>query len=185
MSNNRQAVIERAIEVLDDYGLADLTMRRLGSELGVRQSAIYHHFASKQELLAAVADELLERGFDEFRVSEDSPWPERAAAVCDVFRRSLVACSDGADVVATAYSFGLGGRRPVDELSTVLAEAGFERPVVLAGTAALVNYVFGFVIDEQTRDRATRLGVEVAEREGAVAFSDGLGLVLDGIASRR
>ena len=39
-----------------------LTMRRLGAELGVQPSAIYHHFANKQALLAAVADEILARG---------------------------------------------------------------------------------------------------------------------------
>ena len=48
--------------MLDRYGLADLTMRRLATELGVQPSALYHHFPNKQALLAAVADEVLRRG---------------------------------------------------------------------------------------------------------------------------
>ena len=59
MGHHREDVVGRALAVLDDHGLADLTMRRLGSELGVQPSALYHHFANKQALLAAVADEIL------------------------------------------------------------------------------------------------------------------------------
>ena len=62
MAHRRQDVVEHAIAVLDAYGLADLSMRRLGAELGVQPSALYHHFTDKQTLLAAVADEILARG---------------------------------------------------------------------------------------------------------------------------
>ncbi len=62
MAHRRQDVVERAIAVLDAYGLGDLSMRRLGAELGVQPSALYHHFKDKQTLLAAVADEILARG---------------------------------------------------------------------------------------------------------------------------
>ena len=55
MRHHRHDVVERAVTVLDEYGLADLTMRRLAAELDVRPSALYHHFANKQTLLAAVA----------------------------------------------------------------------------------------------------------------------------------
>ena len=62
MSYRRHHVVEHAITVLDAYGLGDLSMRRLGAELGVQPSALYHHFKDKQTLLAAVADEILARG---------------------------------------------------------------------------------------------------------------------------
>ena len=50
------------VTLLDTHGLSSLTMRRLGAELDIQPSAIYHHFPSKQALLAAVADEILARG---------------------------------------------------------------------------------------------------------------------------
>ena len=61
MRHHRDDVVRHAIDVLDAYGLADLTMRRLAGELDVRPSALYHHFRDKQSLLAAVADELTAR----------------------------------------------------------------------------------------------------------------------------
>ena len=62
MAHHRSDVLTHAVALLDAHGLAALTMRRLGAELDVQPSAIYHHFASKQALLAAVADEILVRG---------------------------------------------------------------------------------------------------------------------------
>ncbi|MGZ8727117.1 MAG: TetR/AcrR family transcriptional regulator, partial [Aeromicrobium sp.] len=48
MRYHRTDIVERAIGVLDQYGLADLSMRRIAAELGVQPSALYHHFANKQ-----------------------------------------------------------------------------------------------------------------------------------------
>ena len=62
MRHHRSDVIDRAIAVLDEYGLESLTMRRLAAELGVQPSALYHHVPNKQSLLAAIADEIIRRG---------------------------------------------------------------------------------------------------------------------------
>ena len=53
----REAVLRRALEVVDREGLDALTMRRLGVELGVEAMAFYHHFGSKQGLLEGIDDE--------------------------------------------------------------------------------------------------------------------------------
>ena len=73
MRHHRDDVVARALRVLDDHGLADLTMRRLGTELGVQPSALYHHFANKQALLAAVADEILVPGRASAAVVPEGP----------------------------------------------------------------------------------------------------------------
>src|SRR5687768_12625670 len=121
MRYHRSDVVERAVEVLDDYGLASLTMRRLGAELGVQPSALYHHFLNKQTLLAAVAYEILARGR---RPRTASSWDGLVVEVCCELRVSMLAYRDGADVVATVYAFGLGAAGPVEELTEVLADAG-------------------------------------------------------------
>ena len=55
----RSDVVDTALQILARVGLPDLTMRALGTELGVQQSALYHHVENKQALLGAVADEIL------------------------------------------------------------------------------------------------------------------------------
>lgn len=182
MRYRRTDVVERALEVLDRYGLADLTMRRLGTELGVQPSALYHHFANKQTLLAAVADEILARGDRPLPAPED--WEGRTIAVCVGLREAMLAYRDGAEVVATVHAFGLGAAGPAGDLEATLRAAGL--PVTLARTAArtLLHYVFGHVSEEQTHLQAGSAGAIADGPREESDFLTGLSLVLDGIRLR-
>jgi len=182
--HRREDVVARALRVLDDHGLADLTMRRLGSELGVQPSAVYHHFPSKQVLLAAVADEILSRGA---RPLPDTGWEDRARAVCHTLRDACLAWTDGAEVVATARAFGLGARTPYDELVGVLVAGGLDDE--LAGTAArtLLHFVLGHALDEQTHRQAGSAGVidsDPTSLDHSADFERGVDLVLAGLRAR-
>lgn len=55
--NLRSAVVERALELLEEHGAADLSLRLVARQLGVSQTAPYHHFPDKNALLAALAAE--------------------------------------------------------------------------------------------------------------------------------
>ncbi|GEA88717.1 TetR family transcriptional regulator [Cellulomonas cellasea] len=59
MALSRVQVVAAALEILDEYGLGDLTMRRLATSLGVQPGALYWHVANKQALLAEVADAIV------------------------------------------------------------------------------------------------------------------------------
>lgn len=58
---SRQRIIETAAALIDAEGLAALSTRRLAAELGVRGPSLYHHFATKDEILDAVADSIIAR----------------------------------------------------------------------------------------------------------------------------
>ncbi len=60
MQLRRGDVLDGAMAILDEFGLADLTMRRLATSLGVQPGALYWHFPNKQTLLGAVVDKILE-----------------------------------------------------------------------------------------------------------------------------
>jgi AcrR family transcriptional regulator len=53
----RQALVEAASRTLERRGAEELSLRALGRELRVSPRAPYRHFATKEELLAAVAAE--------------------------------------------------------------------------------------------------------------------------------
>jgi TetR/AcrR family tetracycline transcriptional repressor len=53
------SIVAAAVRVIDADGLAQLTMRRLGKELGVDPTAVYRHFRDKDDLLLAICDRLL------------------------------------------------------------------------------------------------------------------------------
>jgi TetR/AcrR family tetracycline transcriptional repressor len=56
---SRELIVRTAIAFVDERGLAALTMRALGERLGVEAMAIYHHVNGREDLLDAVADELV------------------------------------------------------------------------------------------------------------------------------
>jgi len=182
MRNHRDDVIERALEVLDAYGLADLTMRRLGRELGVQPSAIYHHFPSKQVLLGAVADEILARGPAVER-SSGGAWTDLARQECVALRAALLAYRDGADVVATGVAFGFVDR-PLDALVEAIGRSGLDDATVLAGARTLLHFVFGHTLDEQAHAQAAGLGAIRASVRDAGDFGFGLEVIIAGLEVR-
>ena len=181
MGYHRLDIVQRALVVLDSYGLADLSMRRLGQELGVQPSALYHHFANKQTLLAALADEVLARGA---RPRSARSWPEQVTEICTGLRDAMLAYRDGAELVATAMAFGLGATTPYDELAGVLTGAGLDDELAAVATRTLLHYVLGHALEEQTHLQAGSAGaIDDGPREGS-DFAAGLGLVVDGIRGR-
>jgi AcrR family transcriptional regulator len=60
--NLRAALIQAGLELIAEKGPLALTLREIGSRLGVSRTAAYRHFADKTELLNAIR----EAGFTEF-----------------------------------------------------------------------------------------------------------------------
>ena len=79
-------VVDAATAILDAHGIADLTMRRVARELNVTPGALYWHFASKQELLGAVADRILRPAVD---AEPAGDWGRRIEATCLALRDAL------------------------------------------------------------------------------------------------
>ena len=179
MSHSRTDVVEHALDVLDRHGLADLSMRRLAADLGVRPSALYWHFANKQTLLAAVADEVLRRGE---RPVPDGPWEERVTSYAQQLRDAMLAYRDGAELVATSLAFGLGSIDPVARLEALLDE--HELAEVAART--LMYFVLGHVTEEQLNLQASSAGaIDDDPLSRADTFATGLGIVVAGIEASR
>ena len=181
MRYHRSDVVDRAVAVLDEYGLESLTMRRLATELGVRPSALYHHVPNKQTLLAAVADEILARGR---RPRRASSWDGRVVELCGELRDAMLAYRDGAEVVVTAHTFGLGAGEPIGELQQALQDGGLPDDLVDVATRTLLHLVFGHTVQEQTALQAASAGAIDRDPVQPADFERGLQLTLDGIRSR-
>lgn len=53
------AIRDTALRLIDEGGLAELSMRRLADALGVQPSSLYGHYANKDDVLDAVANLLI------------------------------------------------------------------------------------------------------------------------------
>lgn len=181
MGYRRSDIVERAVALLDQYGISSLSMRRLGADLGVQPSALYHHFENKQTLLAAVADEILLRGR---RPRTGSAWDAWVTEACVELRDAMLAYPDGAELVATVFAFGLGAGAPAHEIEATLLDAGFEPGLARTATRTVLHFVFGHTTDSQTHLQAGSAGaIDEGPRQDS-DFDVGLGLILEGLRSR-
>lgn len=172
---NRTDVVRHAVGILDQYGLADLSMRRLAADLGVQPSALYWHVPNKQMLLAAVADEVLH---EVPPVLATGDWRDGALAAVHALRATLLAHRDGAEVVATAHALGLGEVDPAESLRAAMADQA-------DAAGVLLTYVLGHVQAEQLRADAVRLGAaEASTARPEEDFAAGVDLILAGIGAR-
>lgn len=189
---NRQDVLDKALETLDSYGFADLSMRRLAHSLGVQPGALYWHFANKQTLLTAVAHTIL-APVTELAVAPPDPpagWERSVRQWADALRAALLAHRDGAEVVASVLALRPRGLDPARPCVAALRAANMTEAEARAAAAALVHYTVGHAVDTQNHAQARALGLrEVAEQadEAAAAierFQFGLEVFLAGLAAR-
>ncbi len=72
----RRALLQEAVRTIARDGAEGLTLREVGSKLGVSRTALYRHFSDKAALLAAVSRE----GFQRFTQDLQRAWNEHPGA---------------------------------------------------------------------------------------------------------
>lgn len=74
----RARIIHAALRLVDEQGLDQLSMRRLGAELGVNPMSLYHHVAGKEALIGGLIDAV----YAEMRLppAVGMPWQARVRA---------------------------------------------------------------------------------------------------------
>jgi AcrR family transcriptional regulator len=82
-----RALVDTAVRMIQQEGVQALTLRGVGSRLGVSRTALYRHFDDKQALLARVASEGFKRFHDALaeaaataEAGNGDPMPAMAAA---------------------------------------------------------------------------------------------------------
>jgi AcrR family transcriptional regulator len=202
----RDRIVDGAARVADAGGLAAVSMRNVGKELGVEAMSLYHHIAGKDALLDALVDWV----FAAIELPDlDAPWRPAMAARAASARTVLSAHPWGLGLIESRRHPGPALLRHHDTVLGCLRRGGF--PVALAAHAFSVidAYVHGFVLTElnlpfepgeATEEFVVALGLPVEEyphlaemvaervrgRDYAYAdeFSYGLDLILDGLEER-
>ncbi|MEU4015617.1 TetR family transcriptional regulator [Microbacterium sp. NPDC028030] len=145
--HDRDSVARSALALLDEVGLADLSMRRIAARLDVQPSALYWHFANKQELLAELAD----------RITASIPESGQGVlATARGIRDALFAYRDGAELVLSTYALQLGSSHAQQVLTAALRAQG----AIDADDrgAAILHFVLGHATLVQQRMHADSHG---------------------------
>lgn len=183
MALTRDHLIDTAVGVLSEFGLADLSMRRLARELNVQVGALYWHVKSKQELLVDVAAKLL--GTVPRPVTpEAGTVPLAIASLLLQLRTALITVPDSAEVIQLAQSMRPDALAPLGWLMDFLELAGIPPHEAPYARHLLLNHLLGSIAAHQ-EFRALAGGSETGSGPaelGQEAFEYGIRVILHGLA---
>ena len=197
----RADVVETALRILDEFGLADLSMRRLAGVLEVQPSALYWHVPNKQTLLALVADQIIDRAATvdhaDFTTDGRLDWQRLTLAESIAIRDALLAFRDGAEVVSSTLALGLGADGALARIRVGIDAVCPDVEMARIASESILFLILGQVWHEQQRMQADSLGVvapavetkpsDAASRvlhqqNGSLEF--GIELILDGLEKK-
>lgn len=188
MQLSRETITAAAFNILGEYGLGDVSMRRVATALGVAPGALYWHIENKQDLIASLAAEIvrpLSTGTDAI----DATGTANVAALAAALRTQVLSVRDGAEVVLAALS---QPDAPVREeliavfVAQVRAEWGdaASASVARAAAANLVYMTLGAAMVYQAGAQLAALTGEppaVSAADAAREHAEGVALLLAGL----
>jgi AcrR family transcriptional regulator len=156
----RARVLETAVARADVGGLEALSMRKLGQELGVEAMALYHHFASKDDLVDGMVDLV----FSEIQLPDSGPdWRramrQRAISVRDALQRHRWAIG----LMESRRAPGPANLRHHDAVIGSLRAGGFDIAMAAHAYSLLDSYIYGFALTKMN------LPFQASEEVGDVA----------------
>lgn len=165
MALTRERILETALSLLSEYGLGDLSMRRVAAELGVAPGALYYHVRNKQELLTLLAGRMLD---PEPLLSAATSSPTAAPQALDerdlvetvvgqagAVRESVLQYQDGADVIGIALAQDPESVPAFTAIRRCLELGGVDGIRADWGARTVLYTVLGFVSTAHNRTRLT------------------------------
>ncbi|CAM3019943.1 TetR family transcriptional regulator [Skermania piniformis] len=146
MQLHKDDVLDGALTILDTFGLADLTMRRLATSLHVAPGALYWHFPNKQALLGALADRISARMAEPAAATGAT---EQVSELAHRLRDALLAHRDGAELVSASYASRHTAGLARERLIEAVLGFGLRHHEAELGGLTLLYYVLGHTVDEQ------------------------------------
>jgi len=133
-------VVEAAIEVLDESGVAGLTMRTVAERLGTGAASLYAHVSGKEELLELVYDELIGR-VPLPAAPDPARWREQAIEMLRGMHDTLTAHRDAALAGLGRVPTSPQTLAAAESLCAVLRAGGLSDYAVALGLDLLILYV--------------------------------------------
>jgi AcrR family transcriptional regulator len=123
-SLTREKIVRESLRLLDSEGIAGFSLPKLGRALGTDPTAVYRHFASKDDLVLAVADRLIEESSGSFEPGDC--WVNTLAESTRRLRSTYLAHPAAASLSACRTTQGPAEMHIVNIIIGAVLQAGFE-----------------------------------------------------------
>jgi AcrR family transcriptional regulator len=138
---SRPRVVRAALHLVDEKGLAALTMRALATELDVSPMALYNHVRDKDELVDLMVDLML--GEVDTSAS-DGDWLAQLRALVRSYHQALASHHQLARVYSSRVRIGPHGLLIMERVLGLLLQGGFPPSEASDAFFALFTYTAGF-----------------------------------------
>jgi AcrR family transcriptional regulator len=153
---DRGRIVAAAIAFIDEFGLPGLSMRRLGSILGVEAMSLYRYVPGRENLLDAVVETILdEMGADDSILeTPENGWQDFLQRLAHGVRRVALAHPKAFPLVASRPTEAPWLRPPLRSLGTVesflkgLIGEGFSDDSAVAAYRAFTSFLLGHLLLE-------------------------------------
>ena len=158
-----ERIVDASLELLDKQGVAGFSLPKLGRVLGADPTAVYRHFASKDDLVLAIADRLIAESMA--GMEPRACWVDTVIEGTRRLRAVYLAHPAAASLSASRTTGGPAEMQAINFLIGAVLEAGFEGAEAVRVYRALGDFALYFAggaadflaLDEraQAADRAT------------------------------
>jgi AcrR family transcriptional regulator len=140
---SRERVLRAAIELADEAGIGALSMRRLAQRLGVEAMSLYNHVDNKEDLLAGIADRVVE----EIELPRaDLAWKAAIRATALSFHDVLVRHPWAPGLLLAPRRYLGAQMRYNDAILRTFREGGFSAHLTDHAYHALDSHIYGFTL---------------------------------------
>ncbi|MFY9634844.1 MAG: TetR/AcrR family transcriptional regulator C-terminal domain-containing protein [Cellulosimicrobium cellulans] len=207
---SRELVLSTALALVDAKGLDALTMRRLGQELGRDPMSLYRYAPNRAALLDGVTELVLQ----ELSIVPDrADWQAQLRQIAHDLRLLALRHPNVVPLLVTrplSTPLGLrplGTLRPLEQILSLLIDAGFAPADALHVYRAYYGFLYGhilnelqeYIVDPEENEALLRLGLHrlpakefpclralgpvLVDYDGAVELDQGISILLTGLAA--
>jgi AcrR family transcriptional regulator len=138
---SRERVFETAVAYADEHGIEELSMRKLGQELGVEAMSLYYHVSNKDEILDGMVDHVVAQ--IEIQPMDDD-WKFGVRRQIMAARQVMARHRWAIGVLETRRTMSPAIMRYFDTVGGLFRQAGFSVELMHHAMHALGSRVLGF-----------------------------------------
>ncbi|MCZ2404559.1 TetR/AcrR family transcriptional regulator C-terminal domain-containing protein [Paenarthrobacter sp. Z7-10] len=153
---NRNRILDAGAAYIENYGLRQLTMRKLGAELGVEAMALYRYVPSRDDLMDGIVERVINDLFQDPEVPGDAAngWQDYLIRLAHGLRRLALTHPQVFPLIATRPPEAPWIRPPLrslrwtDSFLAALTSSGFSDKPAVAAYRGFSSFLLGHLLLE-------------------------------------
>lgn len=142
---SREAIVRKAMEMLDEHGMQKLSMRKLAAALGAAPMSLYWHVPTKDALIELCLDEI----YGEFdRLDPDADWETALRGMMHKLRHLALKHPWWIRGMGEFTSIGPNAVAMADSMIQAMLSAGLSTVAAARSVSTVSSFVVGYAMAE-------------------------------------